>query len=164
MGYSPETCEQLRAEYGPGVPIYGCPDMSGDGSGSSTVPTTTSTTTTTTPQSVPGANSLGPLIPVPEDPANHVLAIVLSTTLPTFLLTASIGIGKFCDWLDKNRPNKYTKAKKWLRWIGVGLWVMKKFLEFLGKCKNSDPEAISLNPRGQGQVNQVFSISYNKEE
>ena len=168
MPFSKELCAELKLEYGPGVPIFGCPETdtsSGDGSGS-TVPTTmptlapTTMSTLATPKLQPVPEpSVGPLIPVPEDgpvEPTHTVAIVLSTTIPSFLIAASIGIGKLCEWLDRAHPNEYPDIKRWLRRIGFVLWVCKQFVEFINKCQNTDPEAIPMNPQGQGEENLLF--------
>ena len=167
MPYSKATCDTLRKEYGPKAIIYGCDQPSDDGSGA-TIPTTTYLAPPETPQTAQTGNSARSLVPVPEDsgndPANHTLAIVLSTTLPPILVAMSWGLGRVYEWLDRTYPNRYSKTKKFLRGVGFCLWVMRKFLEFLEKCRKSDPEIIPLNPRGQGEENTVFSVAYLKNE
>ena len=167
MPYSPEICATLRQEYGPDAEIYGCDQSSGDGSGSK-IPTTAFSVSPGTPQTAQTGNSARSLVPVPEDsgndPANHTLAIVLSTTLPPILITMSWGIGKVYEWLDRTYPNRYSKTKKILRGVGFCLWVMRKILEFFRKCQKNDPEIIPLNPQGQGEENTIFSVTYFKNE
>ena len=155
--------------------IDGCESLySGDGMSDDVDLATFPTPTKTHPpsQTVTEAGTFPvALIPVDQNhgdsSANHTLSIILGTVIPTVALAASAGIGKGCDWLDRNRPGEYMKSKKWMRRVGFVFWIIAKVIKYLKNIEemadSNDPEAVPMVGDHQGHVNDLFAISYKTE-